>query len=148
MKRIFLFSVPFLMAVMLVGCAAPSKRKGIGYREPVDANLTALGVELALAFPDILAPSEPARRRYESRPWGDKNFAADLHGYVPFERASIDDHDLCNRKMNPNCVSYVFGEQLEADTAIKGRDSCLAPERMYDHARSAGRFLIRILFVG
>lgn len=117
MRAIFLVIVNVLMIIMLVGCSG----MGMGYREPIDANLTALGVELALAFPDILAPTEPARKIYESRPGGDKNFAADLHGYIPFARASVDDHDLCNRNNNPNCVSYVFGEQLETDKEVKAR---------------------------
>lgn len=121
MKSVFLAIVHVLLIVMLVGCATDSHRKSIGYTEPIDANLTALGVELTLAFPDILTPSEPARRLYESTPWGDKNRVADIHGYIPVERASVDDQDLCNRTLNHNCVSYVFGGQLEVDTEAKSR---------------------------
>lgn len=97
-----------LLQMCIIGCTT-----GMGYKEPIDADLSALGPELLLAFPNTLTPSNPARRLYEARKGGEKNRVADINGYIKIERASVDDVDACNRARKPDCISFVLDESIQ-----------------------------------
>lgn len=104
------FSIYTLFVLgLLTGCMLPGT--GQGAKEPIDNEMDGMGRELSEYFPDAFKSSK-AYLEFDRGPYGSRTYS-DEKGVVPMAYgASVADRNYCNRKKDPTCASFFFGDEL------------------------------------
>lgn len=92
---------------LLSGCW----NKGVGYNEPTDYETADFGSQLYREFPGVFRGSKASLTLDRSVLSTKKN--PDPSGYIPMVYGiDISRRDICNRRRNPDCVSFIFGSEI------------------------------------
>ncbi len=107
--------IAFAGCVAVAGCAG----YGMAYKEPIEYQFSGLGVEMNAALGRVFRPSLWSMRGLAGSPYGDpKRYEYYRHATIPMGHAQIKERDMCDRKKNPYCEGFTFGEELLAHPEV------------------------------
>ncbi|HMW18954.1 MAG TPA: hypothetical protein PKN13_12065 [Accumulibacter sp.] len=114
------YSTPFisvvrLLSVVVTAClvVAGCSGVGMGYKEHVDYQFSSLGSEMNIALNWVFRPSLSNMGSPDSRQRGvAERYALYRNATIPIGYADINGRNMCDRRQNPYCTGFAFGEEL------------------------------------
>ena len=101
--------VAFGVCLVMAGCVGV----GQGYKEHVDNDFRGLGFEMDVALNWVFRPSLSSMRSLASAEYGNpKRYAYYRTATIPIGHAQVNGRDMCDRRKNPYCRGWTFGEEL------------------------------------